>query len=1249
MTSHNNTNNEQQIQIVILNCNSIYGKITEVKDMLNTYEPELLCLTETWIENDKYLPKFHNYQTEWKHRVGRGGGLGIIIHRDIQYKSFELNLYNNGLLEVQAIQLYLKDGSSMNILNLYNPNENITAEEFQHYFNQLGNKYVVTGDFNAHSRILAANERNNSTGTALENTLLNQQVCLINPINLYTYTDRRSGKQSCLDLCLTSPNLAPITDISQFLDLGSDHISLMVTLQIVPFRVRNINRPKWKMNKQNMEAFTQHYIPCTDVRPADIDTIASDLANRILESARETMSATNINHTPKRRTPWWNSRCATAVNSRRRAFKKFQKHPTMENLEDYITKNNNTKTILKEEKEESLQKYISSLTHEAPQGMVWKKIRAFKSTYTINNFPIENNDVQICDPVTKANMFCEHYKREGEENITNETPYHEFIDDRKKLVTDNYIYQPFSEYDLMRAMNKLKNKTPGQDGITNALIKIMNQEYLEELLALYNQSYITGCVPHTWKSGIVLPIPKPNKCKKDISSYRPITLLSCLGKLLERLIQKRLEYHIETNKYLQSFQHGFRPSQGTDDILLRLHSKIRDTLSNKKYCGVVYVDLKGAFDRVWRHGLMYKIARIGISGNMLKWLESYLEDRNITVSVNGHLSNKLILDAGVPQGAVLSPILFNIMCSDIPHINDVNMYIFADDITFSFETARLDDLATKLQEYCNLLENWCEQWKFTISIDKTKLQVFTRKRERNIQLSICNLPIKQTKVQKLLGVHLDAPFLTFKEHIEYLKANCTKRINIMKSISSLKYGASRIMLRRFYIAYIRPKICYGSSIFYNASKTLIQRLNSLQNFCLRLSSGARKTTPIVALEAECNVPPLSHYFQYSATKILLKILHRPAEDITLKEIKDLYLNNHLNDNSYMNEVKIKTLKIKEIPIELKLASPLENETYINHNINDLSDEDSFRRYVRERFLNHTIIYTDGSKIDHPQTSVAAGFFVENLSIAACFKLHPDHTVVAAELFAIHKALQYVQNYINGDCVVFTDSQSALQAIEGTSKSYLHITENIRKLILLLSTEHGISLHWVRGHCGIRGNVVADKMANLGHENDRSAIFPLCLEEHLCSIRKIFLNHWNNYWKREIETTQKGLHNYNIRNNVNEEPPTENKSRRKDCAIIRLRLGHAGLNQHLHRFNLAPTPYCDHCGSRETIEHYLINCEQYDDQRGRLVYRIMKLIGYMPQITIRLLLGGEKFPKLTNKKITEFVADYLAETGRLQDI
>ena len=148
---------------------------------------------ETWVNDSE--PRFCNYKSEWKHRNEHGGGLGFLIKRGIQYNTLNLVPFPNGILEFQTIMVFQTDKTSIHIMNLYNPNLNISFQEMEHYIAQLGDKYLIIGDFNGHSPILASNcRRSNPTGRMLEEIILKTNTVIANPIDFYTHlnvsTDR---------------------------------------------------------------------------------------------------------------------------------------------------------------------------------------------------------------------------------------------------------------------------------------------------------------------------------------------------------------------------------------------------------------------------------------------------------------------------------------------------------------------------------------------------------------------------------------------------------------------------------------------------------------------------------------------------------------------------------------------------------------------------------------------------------------------------------------------------------------------------------------------------------------------------------------------------------------------------------------------------------------------------------------------------------------------------------------------------
>ena len=457
--------------------------------------------------------------------------------------------------------MFVRDGSPICILNLYNSVKDVSLQEMMYYVEQLGENYVIAGDFNAHSSILYSemNRSINSTGKSLEKLIQDHNVCLINPPNMYTYVDRRTGKKSCLDLCLTSSNIAMLTSIAPCVDVGSDHLVVRVQLDILLQRYRWLRPGRFRVSKDSLQKFGDHYVCVGLYLPTDLNTLVDDFMRRILDSAKVCFGVPSSGESKTaKRTPWWSEERHNAVALQCRAFSKLQKRPTLENLINFEKYSAKSKYIIKKTKKESMQSFVSSLSHNIPQGTMWKKIKAFKKSYSPPTYPLSENNVPILEPVDKANALNRQFL--GRSGDAVDEHFRDVIEDCC-LRVGNINPELIGEEEVVEILSKLADKAPGFDGVTNKMIKHCNQQYKEELLNIINQSFHVGEFPMAWKFGVILPLLKAEKPKQNCSSYRPITLLSCFGKLLERVVQRRLEVYVENHKLLSHCQYGFRPGK----------------------------------------------------------------------------------------------------------------------------------------------------------------------------------------------------------------------------------------------------------------------------------------------------------------------------------------------------------------------------------------------------------------------------------------------------------------------------------------------------------------------------------------------------------------------------------------------------------------------------------------------------------------------------------------------------------------
>ena len=235
-----------------------------------------------------------------------------------------------------------------------------------------------------------------------------------------------------------------------------------------------------------------------------------------------------------------------------------------------------------------------------------------------------------------------------------------------RAATIEYINKSFNMRELEDALRILsKRKSPGPDKITNEMLQHLGINAKKTLLNISNKSWQTGTVPQCWREAIMVPIHKKGKDRRKVDSYRPISLTSCFGKLMERLVNTRINGHLESNNLLSSKQAGFRQHQSTEDQVTYIAQAIEDGFQAKKHTLAVWIDMEKAFDKVWKYGLRLKLQQSGVKGYMYRWISQYLTNRKARVRLNGSYSQKKTLKNRVPQGGVLSPTLFLIFINDI--------------------------------------------------------------------------------------------------------------------------------------------------------------------------------------------------------------------------------------------------------------------------------------------------------------------------------------------------------------------------------------------------------------------------------------------------------------------------------------------------------------------------------------------------------------------------------------------------------
>ena len=265
-------------------------------------------------------------------------------------------------------------------------------------------------------------------------------------------------------------------------------------------------------------------------------------------------------------------------------------------------------------------------------------------------------------------------------------------------------------------------------------------------------------------------LPKPDKLPSFTTNYRPINLISSIIKLFERVIEQRLRSHLEQIGFINKYPSGFRRAKSTDDHLFRLPQSVMENFNRREHVVAAFLDVEKAFDNVWDNGLRYKIFQLDLPSKMTRWLSDFLVGHVIQVNINGLLSNQINPKAGVPQGSVLSPLLFLIYVNYLPTLQHIRNSLsqFADDTAQWAFSLNLRFAAKLLQQDLLNLAMCYAKWRIKLNPEKTKViqgdHILARITEPNLKLYGETLKVYPPQV-KFLGITFDTQ-LTFKQHFE---------------------------------------------------------------------------------------------------------------------------------------------------------------------------------------------------------------------------------------------------------------------------------------------------------------------------------------------------------------------------------------------------------------------------------------------------------------------------------------------------
>ena len=598
--------------------------------------------------------------------------------------------------------------------------------------------------------------------------------------------------------------------------------------------------------------------------------------------------------------------------------------------------------------------------------------------------PLETNNKTIVDDKEKAEAFNTFFLEASQiddsdaklplnHNITEHINSLSSIDIKRKDVQDQ-----------MQILNT--NKAYGPDGLSPIFIKEGGKTMEEVLFGIFSVSLDQGIFPSAWKQANVIPLHK-KESMAVVNNYRPVSLLCVASKVFERIVFKYVFNYFKDNFIINNYQSGFQAGRSTVTQLLELYHQFCQAVDNHKEVRVVFLDIHKAFDKVWHKGIVYKLKLCGVSGNLLKWFESYLKDRLQRVVLNGQFSSWEKIRAGVPQGSVLGPLLFLLYINDISSVVEYsNIRLFADDTCLFLEVGDRLDTAAKIESDLLCIDKWANNWLVSFAPKKTKSLTLSTKHDSNLNPTIRfkGHDVEEVQAHTYLGLIFTTK-LSWNIHINNVEQKARKKLNML---IPLKFKLDRKSLEVMFMSFVSSSMYYAVEVWGGSYDSYLLRLEKVIVDGMRLVTGATARSNIAQLYVDTGWNSFAINRDEAVLKMMFKVKNGyvPSYLSELLPQENQYLYEHnlrRNHNLRIPFACMNILKMSFISIGIKLWNSLDQDIRQSVSIVD------FKAKLRNSHKVINVLYYYGQRwpsVVHARLRIGCS----KLNYDACFNLHlPD--------------------------------------------------------------------------------------------------------------------------------------------------------------------------------------------------------------------------------------------------------------------
>jgi exonuclease III len=902
------------LSFALINARSIKNKTTALADYISENCVDVVAITETWLGRDGrdriiegqvcpsgysilHVPRSH----------GKGGGVAVLYKSSLKVAQVACKVFDS--FEHIEVKISPTDRKVFMLAVIYRPPPNTKnglstpqfLDEFSNFLdaNILGPEdLLICGDFNFHFG--KVNDKEASTFTDLLSSYGLQQH-----VTVSTHT-----KGHVLDLIITRSSVDSFLKDTTVTDmLISDHF--WVHCNILCSRPGNIcKKVKYRKIKAiNIDSFCEDIKASTLGNPinTDVSTLVNDYNRVLSELLNKHAPLKERNFTIRKDSPWFTDEIAEAKRAKRKAERKWRKTNLIIHRDMFQEATQHVNNLIDHAKKQ----YYVNKVKEADQKSFFKIVDKLMNKSENGSLPCNSSTKELAD------RFCQFFT-DKIYKIRNDLTT---IQSSQVTPTDNPCpssdslphppvfsnFEPVTEEEVRKMIMSTKTKSCSQDPIPTSLLKDCLSTLLPVITKMVNLSMSQGLVPAELKKALILPLlKKPGLDSEILKHFRPVSNLTYLSKLLERLVAQRLLKHLTANNLQESFQSSYTKFHSTETALLRVQNDILAAIDDKKCILLVLLDLSAAFDTIDHKTLLLRLAaRFGIKGTVLEWFTSYLSDRTQAVLIDEFESALHMLLYGVPQGSVLGPILFILYISplgDLLRQWGMSYHLYADDtqLYISFDVAECHAGMRNMEQCVELVRSWMADNFLKLNEEKTEVLFLGSQhllsKLQTKQLTIGCEQITPREVVRNIGAYMDSKLSMDYQVGQICKAAWFHLRNIGRIRSYLDNSSTAKLIH----AFVSSKLDCNNSLLIGISKEKRGRLQRIQNAAARLVTLTSKYDHITPVLKDLHWLPIAQRIEYKILLLTFKALTGQAPTY----LKDLLQLSHQTRSLRSNDQRL---------------------------------------------------------------------------------------------------------------------------------------------------------------------------------------------------------------------------------------------------------------------------------------------------------------------------------------------------------